>query len=167
MKSFARESTSMMCPSCGISELEHATLDHFYSYEAETLLIPTVTGAFCPACGEVITSGAEARRVEELKRRFRIQVHPTLKFRFAARLSMTQEDGLVATFRDIPLLFAEGRDIPDTLAKAADALGAWLTESIDSGVQIPCPSQNQGGEYLIRPSSQYFSDVYLRIRQYR
>jgi len=40
----------MRCPVCGATELIHDTRDVPYTYKSETTIIPTVTGAFCPAC---------------------------------------------------------------------------------------------------------------------
>lgn len=44
----------MRCPCCGAAELIHDTRDMLYTYKSETTSIPTVTGDFCPACGEVV-----------------------------------------------------------------------------------------------------------------
>lgn len=44
----------MKCPCCGAAELIHDTRDILYTYKGESTIVPEVTGAFCPACGEVI-----------------------------------------------------------------------------------------------------------------
>jgi putative toxin-antitoxin system antitoxin component (TIGR02293 family) len=53
----------MKCPVCGAAELIHDTRDLPYTYMGETIIIPSVTGDFCPACDESITDMAETGRV--------------------------------------------------------------------------------------------------------
>ena len=56
----------MKCPSCGAAELIHDTRDLPYTYKGETTAIPSVTGDFCPVCGEVILDGKQGDRYSEL-----------------------------------------------------------------------------------------------------
>lgn len=65
----------MKCPCCGAAELIHDTRDISYSYKGETTSIPTVTGDFCPACGEVILDRSEGDRYSELIGSFQRQVN--------------------------------------------------------------------------------------------
>jgi HTH-type transcriptional regulator/antitoxin MqsA len=65
----------MKCPCCGAAELIHDTRDISYSYKGEATSIPTVTGDFCPACGEVILDRAEGDRYSELIGSFQRQVN--------------------------------------------------------------------------------------------
>ncbi len=52
----------MKCPTCAETELVHDTRDISYTYKGESTIIPTVTGDFCPACGEVVLDAAESTR---------------------------------------------------------------------------------------------------------
>ncbi|ALQ97847.1 type II toxin-antitoxin system MqsA family antitoxin [Xylella fastidiosa] len=56
----------MRCPCCGAAELIHDTRDMLYTYKSETTSIPTVTGDFCPACGEVVLDREHGDRYSEL-----------------------------------------------------------------------------------------------------
>ena len=53
----------MKCPTCHQAELITDTRDMPYTYKGETTTIQAVTGDYCPACAEVITSKAESRRI--------------------------------------------------------------------------------------------------------
>lgn len=68
----------MNCPICGQAELIHDRRDLPYTYKGETSTIPSVTGDFCPACGEVITDMNESRRISGLMREFTIQVNAAI-----------------------------------------------------------------------------------------
>lgn len=55
--------SNMKCPSCAAAELVHDSRDLPYACNGEGMLIPAVTGNYCPACGEVILDMAESTRV--------------------------------------------------------------------------------------------------------
>ncbi|MDD5469108.1 MAG: type II toxin-antitoxin system MqsA family antitoxin [Anaerolineales bacterium] len=65
----------MKCPCCGAAELIHDTRDLPYTYKGETTAIPTVTGDFCPACGEAILDQEHGDRYSELIGLFQRQVN--------------------------------------------------------------------------------------------
>ena len=65
----------MKCPDCGAAELVPDTRDLPYAYKGETTVIPAVTGAFCPACGESVLGAAESERVMQEMRAFTRQVN--------------------------------------------------------------------------------------------
>ncbi len=50
----------MKCPVCGRAELVHDTRDIPYTYKGESTIIPSVTGDFCPACGEAVLEKSES-----------------------------------------------------------------------------------------------------------
>ncbi len=52
----------MKCLTCGETELVHDIRDISYTYKSKSTIIPTVTGEYCPACGEVILDAAESTR---------------------------------------------------------------------------------------------------------
>jgi len=68
----------MKCPICAAAELVHDTRDLPYTYKGETTLIPTVTGDFCPACGEVILDAAESSRTSAAMLEFNKQVNASI-----------------------------------------------------------------------------------------
>lgn len=68
----------MECPICSSAELVHDTRDIPHIYKGETTVIQSVTGDFCPACGESILELAEASRVSSLMREFRKQVNASI-----------------------------------------------------------------------------------------
>jgi HTH-type transcriptional regulator/antitoxin MqsA len=65
----------MKCPYCGAAELIHDTRDVPYTYKTETTILPTVTGDFCPACGEVVLGREQGDRYSELIGLFQRQVN--------------------------------------------------------------------------------------------
>ncbi len=65
----------MKCPVCGATELIHDTRDLSYTYKGETTLIPSVTGDFCPACGEVVLNREHGNRYSESVGLFQRQVN--------------------------------------------------------------------------------------------
>jgi HTH-type transcriptional regulator/antitoxin MqsA len=65
----------MQCPICGDAKLIHDTRDVPYTYKGEATVIESVTGDFCPACGEVILELTEAKRFESLILEFDKQVN--------------------------------------------------------------------------------------------
>ncbi|MDH4870301.1 type II toxin-antitoxin system MqsA family antitoxin [Pseudomonas sp. BN515] len=68
----------MKCPSCAASELVHDTRDMPYTYKNESTNIPTVTGDFCPACGETVLDAAESARVSAAMLEFNKQVNASI-----------------------------------------------------------------------------------------
>jgi HTH-type transcriptional regulator/antitoxin MqsA len=67
----------MKCPVCGAAELVHDTRDLPYIYKGEQASIPTVTGDYCPACGEVVLDREQSDRYSELIGHFQRQVNAT------------------------------------------------------------------------------------------
>lgn len=68
----------MKCPSCGAAELVHGTRDMPYSYKTESTIIPSVTGDFCPFCGESVLDAAESTRVSSAMLAFNKQVNASI-----------------------------------------------------------------------------------------
>ncbi|MBU2839519.1 type II toxin-antitoxin system MqsA family antitoxin [Acidithiobacillus thiooxidans] len=64
----------MKCPVCGAAELIHDTRDMPYIYKGETTTIPSVTGDFCSACGEVVLNRKYGDRYSDLIGQFQHQV---------------------------------------------------------------------------------------------
>jgi len=52
----------MKCPCCGAADLIHETRDMPYTYQGKTTVIPSVTGDYCPACGESILDHEQSER---------------------------------------------------------------------------------------------------------
>ena len=52
----------MKCPICAKANLVRDTRDMPYAYKGEATVIPSVTGDFCPACGEAVLDAAESVR---------------------------------------------------------------------------------------------------------
>jgi HTH-type transcriptional regulator / antitoxin MqsA len=68
----------MKCQICAEAELVHDIRDVPYTYKGETTVIPTVTGDFCPACGEAVLTMAESNRVSALMLEFNKQVNASI-----------------------------------------------------------------------------------------
>ena len=68
----------MKCPVCGDAELVRATRDVPYTYKGESTNVPSVTGDFCPSCGEVVLEKSESDRVSSLMLEFNKQVNASI-----------------------------------------------------------------------------------------
>ena len=68
----------MKCPACGAAELVHDTRELPYAYKGESTAIPSVTGDFCPACGECVLEAAESACVSSLMMGFNKQVNASI-----------------------------------------------------------------------------------------
>ncbi len=68
----------MKCPTCAEIELVHDTRDISYTYKGESTIIPTVTGDFCPACGEVVLDAAESTRTSVAMLDFNKQINASI-----------------------------------------------------------------------------------------
>jgi len=65
----------MKCPNCGAAELRRSTRAIPYVYKGEQARIPSVTGDFCPKCGESVLDAGESARVSNLMLDFNRQVN--------------------------------------------------------------------------------------------
>ena len=65
----------MKCPHCGAAKLVRSTRDMPYTYKGETTSIPSVTGDFCPSCGEAVLDAGESMRTGKLMLEFNKQVN--------------------------------------------------------------------------------------------
>ncbi len=65
----------MKCPVCGAAELIRDTRDQPYTYKGETAVIASVTGDFCPACGESVLDARQSDRVMREMQAFVKQVN--------------------------------------------------------------------------------------------
>ena len=68
----------MKCPSCATSELLHDTRDMPYIFKGESILIPAVTGDFCPACDESILNAVELWRTMNFMLDFNKQLNASI-----------------------------------------------------------------------------------------
>jgi len=69
---------NMKCPVCGGAELLNDTRDIPYTYKGESTVIPSVTGSFCPACGETVLDRQESGRTSKLMLEFNKQVNVSI-----------------------------------------------------------------------------------------
>lgn len=65
----------MKCPACGAAEMVRATRDLPYTYKGESTRVADVTGAFCPACNEMVLDSQESRRVSAAMLAFNRQIN--------------------------------------------------------------------------------------------
>ena len=68
----------MKCPACGAAKLVHDTRKMPYTYKGESTVIPSVTGDFCPACGETVLDAGESMRTSALMLAFNKQVNASI-----------------------------------------------------------------------------------------
>ena len=98
----------MKCPCCGAAELVPDTRDMPYTYKGESTTVPSVTGDFCPACGEVVLTREQGDRYSEFIGSFQRQVNaafvdPAYIRKSAGNLSLTsvrrQNSSVAASMR--------------------------------------------------------------------
>ena len=87
----------MKCPVCAAAELIHDTRDLPYTYKGESTSILSVTGDFCPACGETVLDMSESTRVSAAMLEFNKQVNaaivdPELIARVRKKLGLDQRE---------------------------------------------------------------------------
>ena len=68
----------MKCPSCGAAKLVHHIRDLPYTYKGESTTIPSVTGDYCPACGEAVLDAVESARTSAAMLEFNKQVNAAI-----------------------------------------------------------------------------------------
>ncbi|MBN3265779.1 type II TA system antitoxin MqsA family protein [Pectobacterium brasiliense] len=61
----------MKCPECGGAELVHDTKDVPYSWRGKKTMLRSVTGLYCPACGEAVLNKEEEAAYREKMVEFR------------------------------------------------------------------------------------------------
>jgi HTH-type transcriptional regulator/antitoxin MqsA len=66
---------TMKCPCCGSAELVHETRDLSYSFKGQQGVAPSVTGNFCPVCGDVVLDAAQGDRLNAWMGEFQKQVN--------------------------------------------------------------------------------------------
>lgn len=52
----------MKCPVCASAHLVQDTRDLAYTYQGQSTVVPGVSGAFCPACGDGLFERADSSR---------------------------------------------------------------------------------------------------------
>lgn len=87
----------MRCPSCGGTEVAHDRRDIPYVYKGESTILHSVTGDFCPACGEAVLEQKESERVSALMMEFNKQVNalmvdPVFIARVRKKLALDQRE---------------------------------------------------------------------------
>ncbi|MFC0134753.1 hypothetical protein CR105_22325 [Massilia eurypsychrophila] len=73
----------MRCPKCDAADLIHDTRDVIYSYKGDAIVLPHVTGEFCPACTEYILDADESRRTMNVMLVFNQQVNASIVAKMA------------------------------------------------------------------------------------
>lgn len=68
----------MKCPNCGEAKLVRGKRDMPYVYKGESTVIPSVTGEFCPECGEAVLELAESQRVSQSMMSFNKEVNASI-----------------------------------------------------------------------------------------
>ena len=68
----------MKCPTCAKTNMVHDTRDMPYAYKGESTILSSVTGDFCPACGEIVLGTGESIRTSALMLEFNKQVNASI-----------------------------------------------------------------------------------------
>jgi antitoxin HicB len=80
---------------------------------------------------------------------------------FRCRLEPDQDGGYVVTFPDLPFGVTQGDTVSEALAEASDCLETILATVVETGGEIPEPSQLESGEHLVSPSAVTAAQVAL------
>jgi len=68
----------MKCPTCGHPEMDFDTRDMPHVYNGQQIIIPAVTGDYCPNCGEIVIGQGDTDRVMAAMGQFNTHVNSTL-----------------------------------------------------------------------------------------
>lgn len=68
----------MKCPACGAAELVRDARDVQYTYKGETTTLRSLSGDWCPACGEVVVDATEGARRSASMLAFHKQVNASI-----------------------------------------------------------------------------------------
>ncbi|KFX10486.1 hypothetical protein KCQ_04996 [Pectobacterium atrosepticum ICMP 1526] len=87
----------MKCPECGGAELVHDTKDVPYSWRGKKTMLRSVTGLYCPACGEAVLNKEEEAEYRGKMTEFRNSiindtVEPAYIANIRQRLSLSQRE---------------------------------------------------------------------------
>ena len=75
--------------------------------------------------------------------------HDAESFTYPAKFTPDPDGGFVVTFRDVPEAITQGESIEECMEEAAGALQAAIETYIELRKEIPAPSKQQRGEYLV------------------
>ena len=76
--SFIQGKVAMKCISCGKAKMIRETRDLQYTYKGHSKTIKSVTGEFCPSCGESIHDEEEASRISAIMLSFNKEVNKSI-----------------------------------------------------------------------------------------
>ena len=68
----------MKCPVCAAANLVQDTRERPYTYKGESTVLPAVSGAFCPVCGEGVLERAESNLISAALLAFHKEVNAAL-----------------------------------------------------------------------------------------
>jgi antitoxin HicB len=74
-------------------------------------------------------------------------------YSYPARLEPDEEGRLVVHFPDLPEALTDGADETEALAEASDCLSTALAARIVNDEDIPSPSRQRRGQYLVAPDA--------------
>ena len=90
-----------------------------------------------------------------------------MRYAYPCILTPEPEGGFFAQFPDVPGALTNGKDIPETLAMAEDALTVIFCACVDRNETIPEPSPLAAGQYLVAlpPLTAAKLSLYTAMRQ--
>lgn len=68
----------MKCAACGAAGLIRDARDAPYTYKGKSIVVPELSGMYCPACGEIFLDMTEGRRYSAAIREFMKSVNAEL-----------------------------------------------------------------------------------------
>ncbi len=81
---------------------------------------------------------------------------------YPATLEPQEPSGYVVNFIDLEEVFTEGETIEECLFNGSEVLSGMLEVYMESGKEIPVPSENVEGAYYIAPEAKVQSALLLR-----
>nr|VFJ54757.1 MAG: antitoxin HicB [Candidatus Kentron sp. FW] len=73
--------------------------------------------------------------------------------------------GWLVSFPNLPGCMSDGQTPEEAVANGKDALAAWLRAAEETGREIPHPSQNPSGKFVVRVPRSLHARLAIRARQ--
>jgi antitoxin HicB len=86
-----------------------------------------------------------------------------MEVRYPANITQQEDGKFFVQFLDFEDIFAEGTTQEEALFNGAEALSGMLAWKLDSGQEIPAPSQGIAGVAYIAPDAKTQAAVLLRL----
>ena len=76
-----------------------------------------------------------------------------MEIRYPTTIDEQPDGSFLVTFVDLPDTFTEGKSREEALFNASEVLSAMLAWRLDNGLEVPAPSRDLEGVYVVAPGA--------------